>query len=58
MSKFASGDTLVPSVLAVLLLDSEGNRIIAKYYQGFLGTGLEKVCDTDYGISIGLKPRS
>lgn len=29
--------SLTPSVLGVLILDSEGNRIVAKYYQGFLG---------------------
>ena len=39
----ASDESLVPSVLAVLLLDGEGNRIIAKYYQGFLGAAIEQV---------------
>jgi hypothetical protein len=37
-------DALVPSILAVLLLDSEGNRIIAKYYQGFQSCAVEQVC--------------
>lgn len=27
--------TLVPSVLAVLMLDGDGNRIISKFYRGF-----------------------
>ena len=31
----AGNETLVPSVLAVLMLDSDGNRIIAKYYRGY-----------------------
>ncbi|EGB04231.1 hypothetical protein AURANDRAFT_32885 [Aureococcus anophagefferens] len=35
-------DALVPSILAVLLLDSEGNRIIAKYYQGFQSCAVEQ----------------
>ena len=32
-------DTLVPSVLAVLMLDGDGNRIISKYYRGFCKGG-------------------
>ncbi|KAJ8610674.1 hypothetical protein CTAYLR_005648 [Chrysophaeum taylorii] len=28
--------SLAPTVLGVLILDSEGNRIIAKYYKGFM----------------------
>ena len=43
MSAPTSSNSLVPSVLAVLLLDSEGNRIIAKYYQGFLASATEQV---------------
>jgi len=34
--------SLTPSVLGVLILDAEGNRIIAKYYKGFLSSQAEQ----------------
>jgi len=35
-------NSLTPSVLGVLILDSEGNRIIAKYYKGYMAGQAEQ----------------
>lgn len=39
----ATPEALTPAVLGVLILDSEGNRIVAKYYKDFLSTPVEQV---------------
>ena len=42
ISRSAGGMDAVPRVLALLILDGDGSRLITKYYGGFMGTAAEQ----------------